>query len=458
MKLTILGGAGVRTPLIVSGLIRWNDKVPISKLVLYDIDSKKLRLIGALVKFIVQKSGNLFEVELSEDLTEAVKGANFIYTAIRVGGDEGRIKDEKIALKYGILGQETTGPGGFSMALRTIPVMLEFAKVIEKEAPDAWVINFTNPSGLIAEALYKHTKIKAIGICDAPSQLKVEIAKFFKEDEHAIYMNYIGLNHLGWVNSIRIRGKEVLHEVLNNYSKFIEGFPHMSCFSEDFIHRLKLLPNEYLYFYYYSDQAVHNISKSSFTRGEQIKQLNERLIQDLQMYVEANDWDKALNQYERIMNERNQSYMSNETGNRHSTQSLTLQSEGYEGLAMSILSSIIHNKKTDLILNVPNNGAISDLQDDDIVEVTCMLDHNGPRPYAVGKLPHGVKGLVEIVKEYERLTVSAAVHGNYDDAVMALTIHPLVRSRPLAEKIVSSYLIAHSNHLPQFSQGRTLNV
>jgi 6-phospho-beta-glucosidase len=453
MKLTLIGGGGVRTPLMVDGLVRWQNDVPIEKLVLYDSNPEKLETIGGLVSHLVNEKGSPFEVEVTSNIRKAVIGADFIYTAIRVGGDEGRVVDERVPLKYGIIGQETTGPGGFAMALRTIPVMLEYAKVIEELAPNAWLINFTNPSGLITEALEKHTKLKVIGICDAPSSMKLEVAKFLKKQADDIRINYFGLNHLGWVDSILAEGKDYLPEIIENYNQFIKGYPHMSCFSEDLVRTLNLLPNEYLYYFYYREQVVDNINKSNNTRGEQIVKLNRILLDKLKDKVKQGNLQEALNIYEEIMSERSSSYMSTETGGKHGEEPVALESEGYDGLAMSILSSISQNKKRTLILNVPNQGVIPELNDDDVVEVSCLLDGNGPVPLSVGKIPTQVKGLVQTVKEYERLTIEAAVNGDYECAVMALAIHPLVNSYSLAKSILEDYLIQHKQYLPQFKRG-----
>ena len=459
MKLTLIGGGGVRTPLLVDGLVRWNEKVKVDELVLYDTDNEKLKYIGALVLHLIEQKKAPFKIRFTTDFRSAIKNTDFIYTAIRVGGEESRVIDEWVPLKYGILGQETTGPGGFAMALRTIPVILEFAKVIEEEAPDAWLVNFTNPSGLITEALQKYTKLKVIGICDAPSHMKLGIAKYLKVPSERVYINYFGLNHLGWVNKILVDGKNVLPHIIKNYREYVKVNKHMAAFSEDFIKNLKMLPNEYLYYYYYREQAVNNILNAQQTRGEQIVELNKKLLEALVKEIDKGNIDGAFDIYGHIMGERQNSYMSKEIGNveqMESEQEKVLESEGYAGLAMSIISGILNNEKTVLILNVQNNGTIPVLNNDDVVEVPCLLDANGPIPLSVGEIPCEISGLLQTVKAYERYTVKAAVYGSYDDALMALTIHPLVGSTTLAKKILHDYLELHGKLLPQFSQKHTL--
>jgi len=462
MKLALIGGAGVRTPTMVYSLIRKHREIPVEELRIQDTDETKMEVIGGLIRYLAQKHGAPFSVRLTADVAEAVRGADFVYTAIRVGGEEGRGIDEKVALRHGVLGQETTGPGGFAMALRTIPVMLRYAAIIEKEAPDAWVINFTNPAGLITEALHRHTRLKVVGICDAPSALKLDIAKFLGELPESVYVNYFGLNHLGWINRVLVRGKDRLPEIIENYDRFAEVSPHMRGFATDLIRRLGMLPNEYLYYYYYRDQAVENIRRSGRTRGEQIVGLNRKLMDELQVLVRSGKMDEALQAYSRVMAERQSSYMSAETGTAHAAQPAGSQemfeNEGYAGLAMGIMSSIYHHRKSCFIINVPNRGTVEGLEHDDIVEVPCMLDGNGPIPLSVGKVPDAVKGLIQSVKQYERYAISAAVHGSYGDALMALTVHPLVHSQSLARRILDEYLIHHEPYLPQFGKRRTADA
>lgn len=465
MKLTIIGGAGVRTPVMIHGLIRRHREIPVKELCIYDTSEEKREVIGSVIRHLAQAQRAPFTVRLVADAAEAVRGADFIYTAIRVGGEHGRIVDEKAALRHGVLGQETTGPGGLAMALRTIPVMLEYANLIEREAPRAWVINFTNPAGLITEALCRHTTLKVIGICDAPSSLKLDIARFLGERPEAVRVNYFGLNHLGWINRVLVRGEDRLPEIVDNYDRFAETSPHMGCFSPELIRRLGMIPNEYLYYYYYRDQAVERLLNAGRTRGEQVAELSRRLLEELKPLVQNGDMDGALQAYSRIMEERHNSYMAAETGMKRPAQQQEsgrrfeegrmFEDEGYAGLAMGVMSAICNNRTSCFVLNVPNQGALEGLAPEDVAELPCMVDANGPVPLAVGSVPDAAKGLILSVKHYERLAVSAAVNGSRDDALMALAAHPLVGSVPLAERILNDYLDAHAVHLPQFEKRST---
>lgn len=453
MKLTILGGGGVRTPLLVNGLIRNNDKLGITELFLFEKDKEKFNTIGKVIEYIADKFNCPFSIIMTDNIEEAVRESDFIYTALRVGGDKGRIIDEKVALKYGVLGQETVGAGGFAMALRTIPVLLDYFKYIEEYAPDAWVINFTNPSGIITQALKEHTNHKKIiGICDAPSQMKREIADFLNVEEDSIFVNYFGLNHFGWINKLMINGEDKLEEIIQSDTKATAEFLKQFGFEDELIKTINLIPNEYLYYYYYRTEAVNNILNSKETRGGQIKELNNTLINEVKAMVDRDEMELALETYLNIMSERTNTYMIRETGNKNIKEDLlSLDVEGYEGLAISIMDSIINNNMRTLALNVESMGNIKSLGDNEIIETTCLIDGNGPVPLSIGEIPLGYEGLIKNIKEFEKLTISAAINGNYQDAVLALTIHPLVMSYTIAKNIVDDYLIYHKEYLPQFN-------
>jgi 6-phospho-beta-glucosidase len=449
---------------MVQDIIRKHREIPIAELCIHDIEPQRLQTIGALVEHLVRQAGSPFRVALTTDFVKAVQGADFIYTAIRVGGEEGRAVDERVALRHGVLGQETTGPGGFAMALRTIPVMLEYAELIERHAPNAWVVNFTNPAGLIAEALHKHSRLKVIGICDAPSAMRLDLARFLNVPAAALHINYFGLNHLGWINRVLVGGQDRLPDIIANYEALVRLCPHMACFSGELIRQLGMLPNEYLYYYYYRDQAVGHIRGSKETRGEQIVRLNRRLFAELGDALRTGGVEEGMKLYSAIMLERQNSYMAAEAGGAHlSTAEHDQQqpeeqfvNEGYAGLALSIMSGIYNNSKVGLIVNVPNRGAIEGLRPDDVVEVPCVLDANGPLPLAVGPVPEAVKGLLQSVKQYERHTVEAAVSGSYEEAWMALAAHPLVGSHTLAKSLLDDYLQQHERYLPKFKQKGTV--
>ncbi len=464
MKLTILGGAGMRTPQLINGLFKHND-IKFSEVVLFDTDEKRLSIMGELSNFLVEENNNPFVLTFTTNISDAVRGADFIYSAIRVGQEESRINDERVSLKHGVIGQETTGPGGFAMALRTIPVMLEYSKIINELAPDAWLLNFTNPAGLIAQALNTYGEHKkVIGICDAHAGIKNAIGKFLQVPHTELQADYFGLNHLGWVPSVYVNGEDKLPEILENYERLARISHVFNFFDPELVRNMGMLPNEYLYYFYYQDIAVKNIIQSNETRGEQIVKLNRPLLDRLTKLVNEGKMQEALNDYNQTLEARSSTYMSRETsGNIHNVYEkeekvgITFEEEGYEGLALNIIKSIVNNKQQILTLNVPNKGTISHLHDDDVVEVPCLVNKNGYFPLSIGKVPDISMSLIKPVKTYERLAVDAAVKGDYNSAVHALTVHPLVPSYKVSESILDEYLQVHADYLPQFS-GKSIKI
>lgn len=455
MKLVLLG-AGIRTPLLVSGLIRRQESLPLTEVVLYDADPRRLETMGRFVGHLADRWGARFKVTYAHDFREAARGAAFIFSAIRVGQEEGRIRDEEIALKHGVLGQETTGPGGFAMALRTIPVMLDYARVIREVAPQAWLINFTNPSGLITQALTTYSPVRAIGICDAPTAMKRSVAAFLGVPADQVYLEYFGLNHLGWIRRVLVDGEDRMPHILAHYEELAARYPEWGLFEPDLVRMYGLLPNEYLYYFYYREKAVANILASGGTRGQQVLSINRPLWASLSELVASGDMDAALRAYEQGINTRNATYMARESGRKveeaaPAEDGTVFEGEGYEGLAMAVMTAAVQRRKATLILNVPNCGALDILRREDVVEVTSLLDEHGARPLAQDPVPPQVSPLITAVKAYERLTVQAAVEGSYQLAVQALATHPLVSSYSLARQLVDEYLVAHKPFLPQFA-------
>jgi 6-phospho-beta-glucosidase len=454
VKLVILGGAGLRTPLFIHGLVNMRQKVLFDEVVLFDNDEERITLLGTLNQYLVQRAGHPFQLSYTTDIREAVRGADFIFAAIRIGQDTGRVNDERIALKHGVVGQETTGPGGFAMALRTIPVMLEYAKVIREEAPNAWLLNFTNPSGLIAQALNDYADIKVIGICDSPSGMVRRLAAHLGVEQHDMHVEYFGLNHLGWVKHVWVNGEDRLPWMIEHYETLRATDSKFSFFDTELIQTIGLIPNEYLYYFYYKTEAVQNQLRTGQTRGEQIQKLNQNLLNILREVVPTGNGEQAFEAYLSTISQRHSTYMSAETsGNLHQhpdRQGHKFLMGGYEEMALSVIHSITTGEPASLIINVRNNGAMKGLQDNDVIETQCIVTNNGCTPLAVGEVPEVAEALITPVKTYERLTVQAAVHGDYQAALNALTIHPLVPSFQVAKNILDDYLEVHRPYLPQF--------
>lgn len=456
MKLLLIG-AGIRTPLLVLGLIRRQQALDLTEVVLYDRDQARLTTMAGFVRFLAEQHGARFTIAAADDLRQAATGAGFVFSAIRVGQEEHRILDEQIPLKYGVLGQETTGPGGMAVALRTIPVLLDYARVLEAMAPDAWFVNFTNPAGLMTQALLQHTKLRVIGICDTPTSMRASLARFLDRTEDELFIEYVGLNHLGWIRRVLVDGRNVLPGIIDRYEELRQREREWALFDAELVRLLGMLPNEYLYYFYYRQQAVDHIRASRSTRGQQILDINRPLWQALHEEMAAGRPERATAVYERQMLARSASYMDRESGRplqAAAADASLFADEGYAGLAMAAMMAVAQPQPRPLILNVANQGCLAEVAADDVVEVTTLVGPHGLTPLAQPPMPEIAKPLVLAIKEYERLTIKAAVHGSADAAIKALVAHPLVGSYPLARQIVTELLEAHRAYLPQFTVQR----
>jgi len=454
MKMTLLG-TGVRTPFVLHGLADRETELGLTEVVLHDSDHERLRIMGALGAHLCREWSAGFTVRAEEDPRAAIAGSRFVFAAIRVGQEEARANDERIALAHGVLGQETTGPGGFAMALRTIPAMLRYAELIAEVEPDAMVVNFTNPVGIIVQALCDHSSVRVIGVCDGPIGMKRSVAEFLGVPGDQVHADYAGLNHAGWIHRVLVEGRDRLPEILDRYEELQLTEDSWRLFDPELVRSIGMLPMEYLYFFYSREQAVQNILRSGGSRGEQIARLNAPLWPELRDLVAADDLEGARAAWERTIETRHETYFARERGEEVTdgvraeppAHDEMFEGDGYEGLATAVMVSAVRRRKMPLIVNTPNRGAIPDLRDTDVVEVTCMVDEHGAHPLAQGHLTPAALELIEPIKEYERLTVQAAVEGSYAKAREALTVHPLVGSEPLARAILDDYLTAHAEFL-----------
>jgi 6-phospho-beta-glucosidase len=451
MKLTLLG-AGVRAPFVLRGLAAAQDELGLDEVVFHDTDPERLELMAALGGHMSAAWGARFTVRGDPDPGAAIAGARFVFSAIRPGQEAARAVDEEVPLKHGVLGQETTGPGGFAMALRTIPAMLGYARLIEAGAPDALLVNFTNPVGIVMQALHDHTSVRAVGICDGPISMQRSVAAFLGLPGERVHADYFGLNHCGWIHRVLVDGRDRLPELLDRFEELQAADEQWRPFDPALVRSIGMLPMEYLYFYYYRDQALAHIRGSGSSRGRQLQALNDGLWPVLRACVDAGDLPGAVTAWERAMSERDATYFARERGEAVPDESDepgdVFEGEGYEGVATAVMTAAVRRRKVPLILNVPNRGAIAGLRDDDVVEVTCVADEHGAHPIAQGRMPEAALALVRQVKLYERLTVTAAVEGSYDAALDALLVHPLVASFPAAKAIVDGYIDGLRGLLP----------
>ncbi len=452
MKIAIIGAAGVRTPIIVRSIINRQEKLNLDVLMLMDNDKEHLDIIGSLIDQIVLAEQPGFKITQTTNAIESLTGADFVITTFRVGGIKQRMIDEKIAIQEGVLAQETTGPVGFAMAMRTIPVLVGYLELMKKVCPNAWLLNFANPSGLLAEvALRKAGWVRMIGICDGPASMQRTAAELLKVNTNDLYMEYFGLNHLGWIRSLVVDGIDILPKVIEILDQVrIEDLP----FSNTLIRSLGMIPNEYLYFYYHSRQAVERIIKSGRTRGEQIYELNESFFNDMKNLKDSSNFIAMNERYIDYQRNRWQTYMSIETGKKKAIEFKNedfqkLAEGGYSGVALDIIEALNGKGKKTLILNILNRGSIKGMADDAVVEIPVVVDSQTIKSKSIGNIPEHCVGLMNQVKSYERLTIDAALEGSYAKALLALTIHPLVQDENLARRLLDKLITANADMFPK---------
>ncbi|MEU6610747.1 6-phospho-beta-glucosidase [Streptomyces shenzhenensis] len=433
MKLTILGGGGFRVPLVYSALLADDDRL-IDRLCLYDTDPVRLRVVESVLAQMraAHPSPKPVKVEVTTDLPTALTGADFVFSAIRVGGLESRIADERRALALGVLGQETVGPGGIAYALRSIPVALETARELNRCSPEAFVLNFTNPAGMITEAMRTELGHRVVGICDTPSGMIRRLATHFDVDDNRLTIDYVGLNHLGWLRHATVGQRDLVQELLQD-DDGLAGFEEGRLFGVDWVRQLGTLPNEYLAYYYNNRDAVAAITRQQQTRGEYLAEQQDRFYRQV-----AQDPEQALARWQSARSEREDSYMreirdGEDAGNEHGG--------GYEKVALDAMHAIARNERATMILNVANGSAIEALSSEAVVEVPCLVDAGGARPLAVRRPDPAQLGLMLQIKHVEQLTIQAATKRDSGLAWEALSLHPLVGSttiaRSLAERLIS---------------------
>ncbi|MFI6354563.1 6-phospho-beta-glucosidase [Streptomyces sp. NPDC050743] len=438
MKLTILGGGGFRVPLVYGALLGDRGEGRVTEVVLHDLDAGRLSAVTRVLTEQAARVGDAPRVTATTDLDEALRGADFVFSAIRVGGLEGRANDERVALAEGVLGQETVGAGGIAYGLRTVPVAVGIAQRVARLAPDAWVINFTNPAGLVTEAMSRHLGDRVIGICDSPVGLGRRIARVLGANPKEAWIDYVGLNHLGWVRGLRVAGRDELPRLLADPG-LLGSFEEGKLFGVDWLQSLGAIPNEYLHYYYFNREAVRAYQQAEKTRGAFLRD------QQARFYEEAvRSGVSALEAWDRTRAEREATYMAEnrETAGAGEREADDL-SGGYEKVALALMRAIARDERTTLILNVRNQHTLSVLDTDAVIEVPCLVDANGAHPVAVDPLPGHASGLVCAVKAVEREVLAAAESSSRTTAVKAFALHPLVDSVNVARRLVEGYTEVH---------------
>ncbi len=422
MKVTVIGAGSTYTPEVMEGLLARRKSLPVNELVLMDIDERKLRIVGGLIQRMAVHNAPDMQVRMTMDLEDALRGASFVFGQIRVGKLPARYLDESIPLKYGLIGQETTGMGGFFNGLRTIPPMLHIAHQMERLCPNAWLINFSNPSGMVAEALLRYSSVHAIGLCNIPINTIADMKKAVGSND--ITVETVGLNHLSWVTSVMKDGQELLSELIEKgYCGEKPANLPKSSFDSDCMRACGGIPNCYLIYYYDRVHQLEKLKTAEKTRAQVCMEIEENL---LNMYQ-----DEGLYQKPELLNKRG--------------------GHLYSEAAISLADSIYNDTGDTQTVNVKNEGILPYLEPEEVAEIACLIDHNGahPLPIKAQGTPHMIQ-LIQSIKAYERLAVEAAVHGDRDAAIAAMLCHPLIGDYHSAAACFDEMLQAHRKYLPQF--------
>lgn len=428
MKLVIIGGASAYTPDIVDGLLKERQVFAGWELALHDVDAENLEVIARLARGMVRAAGANLTVTATTDRAQAVTGARFILTQPRVGGLKARALDERIPLKYGVIGQETLGPGGLSFAWRTIPLVLEIVDEVQRLAPEAWIINYANPAGMVTEAVIrKYPEARFIGLCDMPTGVEWAIGKLLRVDFHRVKLDYAGINHGGWSERVLLDGEDVmprLHRWARVLGPVAGLFPPLS----EELGTLRLMrtygmvPDPYLRYYYYRDRMVRKLQRAAKTRAEV---LMERLPLLYGHYEAAGASDKPV--------------LSMHRGH-----------QSHSDLASQVIAAMAAGRRSRFVIQQRNDGAVPNLPIGEAAQFPAWVDSTGWQSIKVAPIPDSVAPLIQQVKASESLNVRSVLEGEAGLAVQAAETNPLVPNRQTAETIVHELIKAHREYLPQF--------
>jgi 6-phospho-beta-glucosidase len=420
VKIAVVGGGSTYTPELIEGFLTHLERLPVDELVLHDIDSSRLDIVGGLARRILTKREWPGELVLTGDRDRALDGSHFVIVQLRVGGQAARLMDETLPLEFGCIGQETTGPGGFAKALRTVPVVLEIAEeTARRGARDAWVVDFTNPVGIVMQALLDEGH-RAIGLCNSAIGFQRQIAGLLEVPPDTVALEHVGLNHLTWERAARVDGVDRLPELIASSADTIGehiGIP------AELIRLLGAIPSYYLRYFYLTDEVLREqLSGAKRSRAEEVMAIEEQL---LEMYR-----NPALVEKPKLLEKRGGAF--------------------YSEAAAQLIASLHAGTGDDQVVDIRNDGAIPDLPPDAVVEIPARIDRDGAHPGTFSPLAPEMLGLVQQVKAYERLAVRAAIHGDRSVALKALLANPLVARYSVASGLLDALLQANRKHLPRF--------
>ena len=432
LKIATIGGGSSYTPELMEGFIKRYEELPIKEIWLVDVEAgrEKQEIVGAMAQRMWDASPYEVKVYTTLDREEALRDADFVTTQFRVGQLNARVKDERIPFSYGLLGQETNGAGGMFKAFRTIPVILDVVEDMKRLCPNAWLINFANPSGMVTEAVLRYGKWdRVIGLCNVPVMAKMTEAIMLDRPVEDLIYKFAGVNHFHWHKVADKAGNDVTPLVIDKLYQEDNGLPkniHGVPFYREQLDQMHMIPCGYHQYYYRAEEMLaHGLEEYATvgTRAEQVKALEAELFE---LYK-----DPALNYKPKQLEERGGAY--------------------YSDAACETIASIYANKNTEIVVSTRNDGAVPDLPADCAVEVTAYLGAQGARNVAFGPLPTAERGWLQVMKAMELLTIEAAVTGNYALALQAFTINPLIPSGATAKRVMDELFVAHKAYLPQFA-------
>jgi 6-phospho-beta-glucosidase len=400
VKIAVIGGGSTYTPELIDGILQRHDRLPVSLIHLFDVDLSRLTIIATFAKRMVKAAGRDIEIEYSTDIHEGIRGASIVVSQFRIGGQKARHRDELLGRKYGLVGQETVGVGGFAKALRTIPVALNIAQIIQEEAPEAMLLNFTNPAGLITQALKSHAPmVKSIGLCNVPWNTRIEVAGALNVASNSVGFDYVGLNHLSWIRGVKVDGIDRSSDAIAAFRSLTinKATPGDSpAWIQSTIDYLQAIPNYYL-LYYYEEKAWINYQRNNPTRASEVMRIEEVLLEKFA--------DESLVTKPVELMERGGAY--------------------YSDSAAELMADIHNDAGTVHIVNTLNSGAVEGFPDDAVMEIPAVITKNGARPIKLNPMRGDIDALVRSVKDFEMLTIDAAVNGNEQSALLALLANPI---------------------------------
>ena len=429
LKVAVIGGGSTYTPELVNGFLARREQFPVDELGLMDVDEERLQVVGGFAQRMVEAKGSPFKVFLTTNQREAVKDASYVTTQLRVGHMEARRRDEYLGLRHGLIGQETTGVGGMAKALRTIPVILKIAQDMKELAkPGAMLVNFTNPAGLVTQALSQYAPdTPAVGVCNVPITTKMHILEGLEEatgkkiDPSHAELKTLGLNHLSWHRGFTIEGEDVWSQVIQGYIADLKKDEHPE-WDPRTIEVLQMMPNYYLQYFYHTDKKLKAQEAWPPSRAEEVIEIEKDLLRE---YA-----DPALNEPPADLMKRGGAY--------------------YSTVATQLLNAHYNDLGETHVVNIKNNGAVKEWPAEWVLEIPSTVRKSGITPIPTEPLPQAQFGLIAAVKAYEMLTVEAAVHGDRNAAYQALLVHPIGPKADRIQAVLDDLLDTHREHLPQF--------